>query len=168
MPGLDTLFHSLFVLLLIVASLLDFWKLELPDWLSTLFAAIGFLFILDQAGLNQAGLNQAAIHLAIGFAVWAGGVVLTMLGFWGGGDAKFMAATAVWIGWPGLIALVVCTAVAGGVWAIFLLLARLTLRRMGAITAPGRWPRALLPGEGMPYAMAIATAALLFYGLQGA
>jgi prepilin peptidase CpaA len=105
--------HTLFPLLLVAAGIGDVLTYRIPNWLT---AAIALLFF-PMAALTGLPLENvfwqcggALATLVIGFGLFA-------LGLWGGGDAKLLAAAALWFAWPALGLFIVYTALAGGVLA---------------------------------------------------
>jgi prepilin peptidase CpaA len=65
-----------------------------------------------------------ALHLGVGLAALVVGFILFTLRAFGAGDAKLLAAVALWAGPAGILDLVLVTAVAGGILAIVVLLVR--------------------------------------------
>jgi prepilin peptidase CpaA len=104
------------------------------------------------------GLGAGAVMLIAGFALFAAGI-------FGGGDAKLLAASAVWFGWPGLFRFIILVALMGGLLALAVLgLRRVASRR--AWNGP-KWVISLCSGDhGIPYGSAIAAASwLMIYPL---
>ena len=103
-------------------------------------------------------LGAGAIMLIAGFALFAAGI-------FGGGDAKLLAASAVWFGWSGLYRYIILVALMGGLLA----LAVLALRRVASRRAWNgpKWLISLRSGDhGIPYGVAIAAASwLMIYPL---
>ena len=100
------------------------------------------------SGLASALLVAAAV-LAVGFALFA-------FKIWGGGDAKLLAAVALFAGLAHLATLILVTALAGGLMALVSLASR--PRRALAIwnlKGQGDW------GRGIPYGVAIAIGAVV-------
>lgn len=92
----------------------------------------------------------AAAILATGAALFAGGVM-------GGGDVKLLAVTALWLGPAETPALLLLSALAGGV----LTLGLVTCRAVGVPRIVGVHIAALRhPMDRVPYAIAIAVAAV--------
>jgi prepilin peptidase CpaA len=89
------------------------------------------------------------------------GILFFSAGWFGGGDAKLMAAAALWIGFDDLLVYFTQVAILGGVLAI----AILAYRRLPATALPGPdWALRLhKSGTGIPYGLAIAGAALWIY-----
>jgi prepilin peptidase CpaA len=126
----------------------------IPDW-----ACAGVALVGGAAALAAGTL--APTLLAGGLAL-AAGALAARAGAWGWGDAKLLPAAALVAGLPGLLPLLLGTAVAGGLMATALLLVRgpvLTGRLVLPSGAP-RWLRAeqtrLRRAPTLPYALAIA------------
>src|SRR5581483_7352438 len=97
-------------------------------------------------------------HVLTGGVTLLIGAMLFARGVWGGGDAKLLAAAALWMGWQHLPEFILATALAGGALASGLLAARAFA---GPVNDGSRWySRLLRGGEGIPYGIAISAAAL--------
>jgi prepilin peptidase CpaA len=143
--------------LLAVAALHDVGFRTLPNLLSAALLACGVTAHLLQGDLGSAALAAGAVF-ALALLAWHAG------GF-GGGDAKLLGATAFAVPPAGVPALLLGTALAGGVLALGYLLLRPMVSRL---SAPGRRPAGLparaLRAEAwrirrrgpLPYAVAIA------------
>lgn len=150
---------SILVTLLACAAAWDVMKLRIPNPIP---AAIGALFVIPVVfgGAELDFWNHLAafsVFLVIGWGVFA-------LGFMGGGDVKLFASVALWIGVDLLVLHLVYVALLGLVLLAVLLPARhVTQVIKGQLrVAQGRaLPEALLPGEGIPYGVAISAATLL-------
>ena len=151
---------ALFPAGVIVAAIRDVTSFTIPNWLSGLLAVTFIpVALLVHLPMGALGLNVAA-----GFAALVAGIGMFAMGWCGGGDAKLLAASALWLGWPGVMTLVLATGVAGGAIATALIAAR----NSGPITAlAGRGPpwlgRLLTPAEDLPYGLAIAVGALIAF-----
>lgn len=100
--------------------------------------------------------SDVGAHIAIAAAALLICVGLFSLNVIGGGDAKVIGATVLWVGASGLEDFLLVTSLAGGTLALVLVL----LRRSG-LRSSRRWAHRLLsPSEGAPYAVAIAIGAL--------
>jgi prepilin peptidase CpaA len=150
--------HLVFPALLILAAILDCLTLKIPNWLTASVALMFFPAALLSGMPWQAYLPHfasAIIMLGVCFAIYAGG-------FFGAGDAKLMAAAALWFGWPASMPFIVYTALAGGMLAL-LLLAWGLLRADQEIRGHswiGRFERFK---PNVPYGVAIAAGAILAY-----
>ncbi|HZZ35326.1 MAG TPA: prepilin peptidase [Caulobacteraceae bacterium] len=146
----------LFAALVAAAALKDLTSYTIPNWIP---AALAVLFVPAALAV---GASPAQIGLALGLGVGmlAAGVVMFMLGWLGGGDAKLMAAASVWIGLPGLAPFVLYTGLAGGALALVLLAARSVWLRPFVAAGPTWIGRLATPGAATPYGVAIALGAL--------
>lgn len=143
-----------YVALLVGAALLDIWKFIIPNWLS--LALLGLFAVA--AAILPVPLDWLA-HLG-GLAVMlAAALLFYVFGLMGGGDLKLAAAVGLWVGIGSLPQLVVGVALAGGAFTLVLIVLRRLLT--GALVTQGAseqvsLPRVLLPGEQIPYGVAIA------------
>ena len=92
----QTLLLLIFPVLVITAALRDVTSYTIPNWISlALVAAFPVTALALGLPLNVIGLN-----LGVGATALAAGMGMFALGWIGGGDAKLLAAAALWIGWP--------------------------------------------------------------------
>lgn len=108
----------LFILLMLTAAVSDLRSYRLPNWL---VAAVASLFIVAAAATGMP-LSLALWHGLAGVLVLIAGFGLFTAGVIGGGDAKLLAAVALWIGWTKLATFIFYTALAGGALAIVMLI----------------------------------------------
>jgi prepilin peptidase CpaA len=139
--------------LVLYAAYSDVTRLIIPNWVSIALTAI----FPAAALLSGAPLSAVGLHLAAGFGVLALGFVLFQFNVFGGGDAKLLAAVAVWTGIPALPHFILWTALAGGVLAAAMLAARQIL---SAGTSPSGLAHLLQKQNGVPYGVAIMAGAL--------
>jgi prepilin peptidase CpaA len=138
--------------LLIYAALHDVATMTIPNWVSV---SLGAAFIPAAVAMGLSPSDVGA-HIAIAAIALLICVGLFSFNIIGGGDAKVIAATVLWVGASGLEDFLLITAVAGGALALILVF----LRRSG-LKSSRLWARRLLsPNEGAPYAVAIAIGAL--------
>ncbi|MEZ5994821.1 MAG: prepilin peptidase [Hyphomonadaceae bacterium] len=140
--------------LLLYAAFSDITRLIIPNWVSIALTAIFPLAALA-GGAAPAAI---AMNLAVGFAVLAIGFLLFQFNIIGGGDAKLLAAAAVWTGLAALPQLIVWTALAGGLLAAALLAAR---QFMNAAAYPAAITHLLEKQNGIPYGVAIMAGGLM-------
>jgi prepilin peptidase CpaA len=100
------------------------------------------------------------ISFAVAFAVLLLAIGMFALGWIGGGDAKLMAASALWVGLRGLAPFALYTGLAGGALALILVAMRSAWLRPLAEAGPAWARRLATPGESAPYGVAIAIGAL--------
>lgn len=141
--------------LMIAAALSDAVRFTIPNWLCGAIAAL-FPLIAMAGGLGWAGTGW---HLLAGFTMLLVGFALFAPGWIGGGDAKLIAAAALWIGWTDLAAFAFHTALAGGALVLVLLIAR---RMVPAFPLPAGWVArsAFAENAPVPYGIAITAGAL--------
>jgi prepilin peptidase CpaA len=128
---------------LAAAALWDVRARLIPDTLPLALAGTGLVHLALAGGL-VAGLAVAAGFFAVGFAAFALRVA-------GGGDAKLLAATGLWIAPAGVSAFFTVTALTGGVLALAVLGRR---RWLVAVTG-----EAIAVPASVPYGAAIAAGA---------
>lgn len=154
----DALILAVFPGLLIFAAVTDLFTMTIPN-----SVPVGlFLGFLAAALVGGMGTEAMAVHLGIGFAVLVFCFCLFSFGYIGGGDAKLLAATALWFGWTEFLPFVLVTTLCGGVLAITLLSARAWPLPAGLARLP--WLARLHDSsQGAPYGIAIAAGALIVY-----
>ena len=144
--------------LTIVAALTDVTTMKIPNWIS-LALIVSFFPAALLTGLAPMTI---LIHVGIGIAALLIGMVLFAFRVIGGGDAKLLAATCLWMGLTGSGPFIVWTALVGGFLSLGLLMARQHARPF-VIGAPA-WVETLMEPKGdIPYGTAIAVGALIAY-----
>lgn len=144
--------------LVIVGGLHDLLTMRIPNWISVALVLLFFPVAL-LAGLGPTAL---AIHVGIGLAALFIGAGMFALRWIGGGDAKLIAASCLWLGLSGSGMFLLWTGVVGGVFCLFLMMARQHLQ-MVTLYAPAWASRLLEPKGDIPYGVAIAIGALLAF-----
>ena len=139
--------------LLVAAAVMDFLQHRIANWI---VAAIVALFVVQAARHfdEVSWINQ----LGAGAALLVAGLVLFSLGHLGAGDAKLLAAVALWAGLPALLTLLFVTSVAGLVVLGVLVAARRLVAWRGW---QDKVPKSLIQGEGVPFGIAIAIGAIV-------
>ena len=140
------------------AGAMDLLTMKIPNRISAL-VVLAFFPLAMLAGM---GAWDILYHVAAGLAVLALGVLLFIPGWFGGGDAKLMAAIALWIGPESLFPFIFYVALAGGMIATAFASARsVPLPRVFLGEA---WALRLHRRDaGIPYGIALAAGALLVY-----
>ena len=146
----------LFSAAMIYAALQDAATMTIRNRLVLVLLA-GYAVLAPLAGF---GLAEMGTSLAVAFAVLAVTFTLFAFGWIGGGDAKLMAATALWLGPEGTLVYLMYTMLIGGVLALALLTFR-TLPLPAQLYGQAWVVRLQSPTMGLPYALAMAPAALL-------
>jgi len=146
-----------FPAVMILAALSDLFTLTIPNRLSIILVAV-FFPLAFIAGLP---LETILMHLGAGAGILFIGFLLFTTGTFGGGDAKLLAAASLWVGITPLADFFFYMALFGGALAIVVLL----YRRVPDVFVVGpAWAQRLhTKGTGIPYGVAISSAALLTF-----
>lgn len=154
---LDHLLLMLFPAAMAFAGAMDLLTMTIPNRVSLLLVAA---FVVTAAAF---GLSSEAImmHALAGGIVLVAGFILFAVGGIGGGDAKLLAAAALWIGMDQLVMFLGYVTIFGGLLAMAVLM----YRRMPHLgTHAPAWALNLhRTGGGIPYGMAIAASALMIF-----
>ncbi|MET0294465.1 MAG: prepilin peptidase [Phenylobacterium sp.] len=148
-----------FPALVIVAALKDLTSYTIPNWISLALLAAFFPAAFAQ-GLP---LTEIGLSAGIGFAGLLVGMGMFAAGWIGGGDAKLLAASVLWIGWTALAPFLLVTAVAGGALAIMLMAVRKQPLHALVPVNPKWLSRLASPNEAVPYGVAICIGALAVF-----
>ncbi|MEX2250006.1 MAG: prepilin peptidase [Parvibaculum sp.] len=149
---------AIFPIAMIFGALWDLTTMTIPNRLTIALVA-AFVLLAPLAGLS---LQQIGLHVAAGLAMLVVGMVLFGLGWIGGGDAKFVAAAALWIGWSDLLFYLLVASLLGGALTLALLFFRgLPLPEFMHRRA---WIARLHDrSAGVPYGIALAVAGLIVF-----
>ena len=154
----ETVLLFVFPMAMAFAAANDLFTMKIPNKISLVLIAafaVAALFV-------RLPMDQLLSHVGVGLAVLAAGFVMFSLRLLGGGDAKLMAAGALWMGADNALMYVGLVTAFGGV----LSLAILAYRKFVPAAAWALPPWALrlhVNGSGIPYGMAIAAAGLAMY-----
>jgi prepilin peptidase CpaA len=102
---------------LVVAAIIDGWKLKVPNWLTYPFAFSGLAVSALPGGI---GPWESLLGLAVGLALL---LPLYAIGGMGAGDVKLLAGVGAWVGPAVTLGAFVATALAGGAIALVMMLA---------------------------------------------
>ncbi|MCW2284688.1 prepilin peptidase CpaA [Rhodoblastus acidophilus] len=147
-----------FPALMAYAAFSDLFTMTIANWISIVLVA-AFVVLALFMGLPA---TTILLHLACGLAVLAITFVLFAFGQVGGGDAKFAATTAVWLGFEHLAEYGLIASLLGGVLTVGLLgFRKLPLPAW----AQGRaWIDRLHDKKvGAPYGITLAITGILLY-----
>lgn len=162
MTALDAVRLVVFPALMAFAASSDLLTMTISNRLSlALSAAFLAMALFTGMPLQVVGMHvlAAAIVLTIGFIFFAQGWI-------GGGDAKLVAATALWFGFDHLLDYMIHASIFGG--ALTLLLLQFRKMPLPALLARQGWIMRLHDtGAGVPYGIALAAAALIVYPKTG-
>ena len=150
-------FYLAFPFAMILAATLDLLTFTIPNRVCLLLLAC-FLIAGFSVGISLTLLS----HLGSGLVLLVVGFAMFSCGWLGGGDAKLMAAAALWLGFDHLLPFLFWTAALGGLLALVLLTYRRFLPPVWLLGQP--WALRLHdPKEGIPYGVAIGGAGLIVY-----
>jgi len=155
---LETSLILFFPFFMALAAASDLITMTISNKISVALMA-GFMVFAFWMGMDWATIGwhwaMFALTLVIGFGLFAVGVL-------GGGDAKLIASTSLWLGWDYMLIYVVNFALLGGLLALIIL-------RLRSIPIPERvenvdWISRLHRADtGVPYGIALGAAALITY-----
>ncbi|MEA2906182.1 MAG: prepilin peptidase CpaA [Alphaproteobacteria bacterium] len=148
----------LFPAMMAFAASSDLLTMTIPNRVSLVMVG-GFFLLALTAGMSMA---EVASHVGAAFIVLAIAFGFFARGWIGGGDAKLAAATALWFGFGHLMDYALYGSLFGG--ALTLLILRFRAMAMPGILVGQEWAERLhQPEGGVPYGIALATAALVVY-----
>lgn len=156
------LIHLTLTLLMLLVIYFDATRYIIPNWLVGILLAVYplFVFIAPEPVDWVTSLIIALIAFGVGFALFFFKVM-------GGGDVKLLAVCCLWVGKSMAAHFILYTAFLGGVMAVLILLGRPVAGFYAARFAPDRiLPKILLPGEPLPYGIAIAIAFLILLWME--
>ena len=153
---IKTVVLGLFAALVVVAALKDLSSFTIPNWISIALA----LAFAPAALVAHVPLSSVGISFAVAFVVLLFAAGMFAMGWIGGGDAKLMAASALWVGLRGIAPFALYTGLAGGALALILVALRSAWLLPLAAAGPAWAKRLATPGEAAPYGVAIAIGAL--------
>lgn len=137
------------------AGAMDLLTMTIPNRVSIVLVA-AFAVAAAMLGIGWWAL---ASHIVAGLLMLIVGIGMFARGWLGGGDAKLLAATALWLGFEQLLPYLLLTATVGGVLSIAILFYRRMM--LPLFLARQRWAFNLhAPKSGIPYGIALAAAGL--------
>lgn len=155
---LTLLGQTLLPFLAVAAAISDFLTMRIPNWLNAVIALAFFPMAFLTGMPGEAILWHclaSVIVLVVGFGLFSAGFI-------GGGDAKLLAAVALWIGWEQLSPFLVFTVLAGGVLALTMKAWQM-FRLEGEVHEIG-WAKRLFGLKmDLPYGVAIAAGTILAF-----
>lgn len=147
---------------MVFAAVWDLTTMTIPNRL-TLALALGFVLVLPFSGLD---LSQIGLHVAAGAVMLMVGMACFAFGWIGGGDAKLVAATALWLGWNDLLIYLLMASIFGG--ALTLLILYFRTLPLPQLLVRQDWVARLHDRQsGIPYGLALAAGALFILPQTG-
>jgi prepilin peptidase CpaA len=158
----DVIRLLLFPALMAFAASSDLLTMTISNRLSMALAG-GFFLLTLITGMS---LYTFGMHLAAAAVVLVIAFVFFSQGWIGGGDAKLVAATALWFGFDYLLDYLIYASLFGG--ALTLAIIQFRKLPLPAVLARQTWILRLHEtGGGVPYGIALAAAALAVYPKTG-
>lgn len=155
---MSVLLLAVFPLAMIFGALWDLTTMTIPNILTAALAAAFFLL----APLAGFGWQEIGLHVGAGVLMLVVGMALFAFGWIGGGDAKFVAAIALWIGWADLLIYLLVASVLGGALTLFILFFRSL--PLPAFMARREWILRLHDRKGgIPYGVALGLGGLFIF-----
>ncbi|MEQ1768433.1 MAG: prepilin peptidase [Devosia sp.] len=148
----------IFPILMAYSASSDLLTMKIANWLvGTLIGSYFVLAMIAGVSWNEIGMNAAAGGLVLIFSF-----SFFVFGWIGGGDAKLVAGTALWLGFPLLLPYLVYAALLGG--GLTLIIIGMRRYPLPAGLASVKWIDRLHDNKsGVPYGIALAIAGLLVY-----
>jgi prepilin peptidase CpaA len=144
----------IFPLCMAMAATNDFLSMTIPNRLSVILV-VSFLLIAPFSGLSVADLGW---HLLTGLVVFVAGFALFALRIMGGGDAKILAASAIWYGWTAsTVTYFAYVGLFGGLLSVVVLMLRANANFIIVSGLPV--PATMMQANKVPYGIAIGAAA---------
>ena len=149
---------AIFPLCMIFATFYDLFTMTIPNRI-TLALLAGFVVLAPLAGM---GWETMLWHVGVALLVLAVGFVLFSLRVMGGGDAKLLAASALWFGTAFTVPYVFYASILGGILTAAIIIGRrvptpVYLQHIS-------WVMRLLDKKhGVPYGAALGPAALIIF-----
>ena len=158
MSVLTFLILAIFPIAMAFAAANDLFTMKIPNGISIALAG-GFVVL---AALTQMPLETFALHIICAFGVLLLTFALFAFNLLGGGDAKLMAAGALWMGAAQILPFIAYTTIFGGLLCLLIL----SYRRMvpaDLLPLPGWAQRLHTAGGPVPYGIAIAASGLIVF-----
>ncbi|MGB6041721.1 MAG: A24 family peptidase [Pirellulales bacterium] len=106
-------------IVLVVAAVIDGWKLKVPNWITFPMIISGWIY--STMAFGWPGLMWSVVGTAVGLALL---LPAYAIGGMGAGDVKLMAGIGAWV-WPGVTFYAFCvSAILGGIIAVGMVLWR--------------------------------------------
>ena len=155
MTGGGAILLGLYTLLLLAAAAQDLRSLRIRN-----VFPLAILGVAAVKAIIMPGGNPAWEYLVSFALVFAAGVILFRLGWFGGGDAKLFAASAAWFDLSMLMPFVATVLTGGALLTIILLGARVFAAPARGRQRQRKW-LGLERGRLVPYGVAIAAGAII-------
>jgi prepilin peptidase CpaA len=144
------------LLVFALGAMTDLVSFRIPNWISLASVALFFAAAL----IGGMGWAEMGWHVLVGFGALVAGMVFFAAGMIGGGDAKFFAAGALWMGPAYILKYCFVFALIGGGVAALLIVARSPRVAMALNHLPYS-AKLLNSKSGLPYGVALGLGAMI-------
>lgn len=148
---------AVFPILVVFAAVTDFFTMTIANRVSGGLLLAGVLAI----AMTHPGWTEVGSHLAATGVVFAVGFFFFSRGWMGGGDVKFAAAIAFWLGWDHLLDFALGFSIFGGLLTFLVLVADRALAPIPALKF-GFLER-FHEHRRVPYGVALTIAAMMVF-----
>lgn len=143
---------------MIFATFYDLFTMTIPNRI-TMALIVGFIVLAPLAGM---GLITMAWHFGVAILVLIVGFMLFNIGVMGGGDAKLLAASALWFGTAFTLPYVLLAGIFGGALTLVIIVARNFSPPAWVLKV--EWIMRLYDKKsGVPYGIALGPAAMIIF-----
>ncbi|MDQ0997991.1 prepilin peptidase CpaA [Phyllobacterium ifriqiyense] len=150
----------IFPFAMVFAAISDLLSMTIQNRVSIILL-VSFVILAPLTGM---GWDAYAMHFVAGAAVLAATFGLFATGTMGGGDAKLMSATAIWLGWNlELVSYLLTLSLLGGVLTLAILSYRNSQTIIVFAARFAFMRRLAQKEEGVPYGVALGLAGLLSF-----
>ena len=142
-----------------IAGVSDYFTLKIPNWLNLAIAVSVIPFVI----MADMPMEIFAWHVVAGILTFIVAYIMFAFGIFGGGDAKMVAACALWIGWDSMFNFSVYIVIAGGILGLALTAWKwLAAKKDDAGFA---WAQGFLAEKKLqlPYGIAIAASGVIVF-----
>ncbi len=154
----SSLLILIFPAIMAYAAASDLLTMKIANWVPLALIAAFFILAVP-AGMDWATMAQ---HVLGGMAMLVLGFALFAFGWIGGGDAKLFAATCLWFGWSQILEYIVIGGLLGG--GLTLIVLSFRWMPLPQAIAGQTWVARLHGrGNGVPYGIALAAAAMIVF-----
>jgi len=149
---------AIFPICMIFATFYDIFTMTIPNKIVLVLLA-GFIVLAPIAGMS---LETALWHAGLAFAILVVGFALFSMGVMGGGDAKLLAVSALWLGMEQTIVYLLIASLLGGLLTLIIMRGRRMLLPQSLLNVT--WITRLHDEkQGVPYGAALGPAALYVF-----
>jgi len=142
-----------------IAGVCDYFTLKIPNWLNITIAVAVIPFVI----LAEMPIEVFAWHVVAGILTFIIAYIMFAFGLFGGGDAKMLAACALWIGWDGMFNFSVYIVIAGGLLGLALTAWKWLATKQDS--EGFAWARGFITEKQLqlPYGIAIAASGIIVF-----